>query len=217
VLRWTGAKWVGVAKLSDQILGGVVINPSNVWVFASTLGTWHFNGARWQHFSSIALEGASALASNDIWAFDGTTVSNWNGRAWASTSLAKLLPRNSVVCYSQVTGIDAVSSTNVWVTATGGCEDFLGPFVLLHFNGGAWSRLAIDNSAGRANAVISDDHGGVWIPVGTGSPAVSTMLHYANGHLGSARLPYSPHVLRIADASVGHNTTTAFAVGSHMV
>ena len=216
VLRWNGSRWIGVAKFTAPLSGGVVINPNNVWIFGAadgSLGTWQYTAAHWYQFGSLDLQGGSDLGSSSIWTYGGTNVESWNARNWATTSVANLLPANTLLCRSAITGIDALSPSNVWATATGGCQDFLGPFVLLHFNGTSWRRAAIDNQLGRANALVSDGHGGLWMPVATGSPAATTMLHYSNGKLGSASLPFGARHLGIFAASVGHNTTTAFAVG----
>lgn len=218
VLRWNGVRWMGMAKFSGEggmLSGAVVLSPDDVWVFgaSSGVGDWHFNGARWQHSGSLALVGAGAISQNDIWAFGGTTVANWNGRVWAPDSVTSLLPGNTQLCHSRVTAIDAESPRNVWAAATGGCQDFQGPFVLLHFNGSAWSRAAIDLQMGSAQTVTSDGHGGIWIPVRTGSPAASSMLHFLGGRLSSAKLPYDPERLGLSDASAGHDSVTAFAVG----
>jgi hypothetical protein len=49
------------------------------------LGAWHYNGHTWSRVAKN-IDGGSALAPNDVWAFSGTNVTHWNGRTWASTS-----------------------------------------------------------------------------------------------------------------------------------
>jgi hypothetical protein len=219
-LRWNGHGWTVVRKFTKSIGSGLVISRTDAWVFGEPfvpgagLGSWHFNGRRWTHpASGRGLFGASALAPNSIWAYGTKTVAHWNGRAWASTSVASLLPKNTPLCGSRLSGILAVSAASVWAIGTGGCQDQGGPFVLLHFNGASWSQVALRQSLGAPEAIIGDGRGGLWIPVLTGFPGDGTIEHFSGGSLSTAALPIGPLHLALFGAAIGRRTTAALAVG----
>lgn len=215
-IKWDGTHWIGVASFRS-IDTGVVLGPHDVWVFGQPhgqpAGAWHFNGIRWRRFGPLLPIGVSAASSTDVWAIGDSTVSHWDGSSWTSTSLASLLPANSVVCHSRITGILATSATSVWAAATGGCQDFQGPFVLLHFDGAGWTRLLVSQSLGTATTMAPDGHGGIWIPTVTGSPGAYRMARYAAGVLSTVPLPYGSSHLDIRDIATVPGTAESLAVG----
>jgi hypothetical protein len=219
VLKFDGHSWSPVKTFSSLEGNILALSSTNVWLFGSTFDgpaglALHFNGHSWSTSAgSKGLAGASALSAKSIWAFGSTSVSHWSGSGWKSTSVAKLLPKNNELCVSRLTGIAAISAKNVYVAATGGCQDVGGPFVLLHYNGSAWSRLALKSNLGAPDAIISDGSGGAWLPVGTGAPVSGSMEHYGNGKLTSVNLPFTPAHGVLFAAAIGPNTTTAFAAG----
>jgi hypothetical protein len=216
VLRFNGSNWAKVKKFSKMINSGVVLSSTDVWIFGSPgTGTYHYNGHTWTHsISGSGLNGGSALSASSIWAYGGTSVAHWNDSTWTKTSVASLLPKNTQLSHSHLSGIDAVSASNVYAVGTGGRQDEGGPLVLLHYNGHAWSKVAENTSLGDPTAIIGDGSGGLWIPVRTGFPGDGSMEHYAGGKLSSAKLPFSaPHLLLLG-AAIGKATTAAFAVGS---
>lgn len=220
VLRFNGTSWLTEQKFRSAIYSGLAISPTDVWVFRPRLapgaigvGTWHYDGHTWARSrSGGGLYGASALSETSIWGFGGSNVAHWDGRAWKQTSLAALLPPRTVLCYSHIAGIGALSAGNVYAVATGGCEDKGGPFVLLHYNGHVWRKVVENKRLGDPAAVIGDGHGGLWIPVGTGLVRTSTMEHFSHGRLSSVRLPF-PRRLFLLGAAIGKRTTAALAVG----
>lgn len=148
-LRWNGRQWTVMRSFSRAIGGGVVLSPSDVWVFGEPdfpgvgLGTWHYNGHTWtQVASGHGLEGGSGLSASDIWAFDGADVAHWNGSTWSRTSVASLLPAKQELNDPALTGIYEQSRHSVYAIANGRLQDEGGPFVLLHWNGSAWSKVA---------------------------------------------------------------------------
>lgn len=177
-------------------------------------GTQHHNGHSWTTIASgKGLSEASALSAGSIWGYGGTAVAHWNGSSWSKTSLASLLPRNTQLSHSHLSGIFASSAASVYVAATGGRQDEGGPLVLLHYNGHAWSKLAEVRSLGDPVAIIGDGSGGAWIPVRTGFPGNGSMEHYAHGKLSGVTLPVSPPHLLLWTASIARHTTAALAVG----
>jgi hypothetical protein len=218
ILRFNGHSWSQVKTFSRLDGNILALSSSDVWVFGNTFDSAtlavHYNGHAWTNSpGSKGLIGASALSAKNIWAFGPTNVSHWNGSGWKSTSVAKLLPKNSELCGSRLTGIAAISGKNVFLAGTGGCQDQGGPFVLLHYNGSTWRRLALKPALGAPEAIIGDGSGGVWIPVGTGAPVSGSMEHYGNGKLTSVNLPFTPAHLVLFSAAIGQHTKTAFAVG----
>lgn len=215
VFRFDGRNWTRVGAFNGNVGRVVALGRADAWLFGtgSSPRALHYNGHTWAPApGGGGLLGGSPLSADSIWAFGQTTVAHWNGHRWASTSVARQLPKNTQLCSSRVTGIYAASATNVYAIATGGCQDQLGPFVLLHYNGSRWRRLVLDASLGEPAGVISDGHGGLWIRVGTGSPPSGSMEHYGNGKLTTATLP-SPGRIVLFDAAIGSHTTTAYAVG----
>jgi len=216
VLRFNGTSWSKVKRFSKQIMSGLAISSTDVWVFGSPgAGTWHYNGSSWtRSVSGKGLQVASALSASSIWAVGGTNVAHWNGRSWTKTSLARLLPRNTQLSHSFLAGVYAASATNVYVSASGGRQDEGGPLVLLHFNGSRWSKVAENTSLGGPAAVIPDGRGGLWIPVDTGVPGSGTMEHFSHGTLTHVGLPFSPAHITLAGAAIGAHSTAALAVGA---
>jgi hypothetical protein len=215
-LRWDGTRWAVVRQFSRVIGDGLVLGPRDVWVFGepyvpgSGLGTWHYNGRAWTLSKSAgALTTASALSPSSIWAAGGKTAAHWNGSRWSLMSLASILPRDTPLCHSRVTGVYAMSSANVWAAGMGGCENLgRAPFVLLRFNGTSWLRIALLYRYGQPMHVVPDGSGGLWIPVLTGFPGTLAMLHCSGGHLQQVPLPLPGSGLRMTVAHVPGSTVT---------
>jgi hypothetical protein len=220
-LVWHGTKWAVARSFSKQVGGAVVLSRTDVWVFGQPaasgqrLGAWHFNGTTWTHVASgLGLEGGSGVSADDIWAFDGTNVSQWNGDFWDPTSLASLLPAATATSNPAIVGVEAESATNVYAIGTGGDEDEGGPLVLLHFNGTVWRKVA-QGSYGAGTSplqnVAADGHGGLWIPMPASGARASYLLHYASNKLTSVALPAGPRQINVE--SVARVPGTAIMMG----
>jgi len=215
-LRWDGAHWTVVRSFRQAIGGALVLGPANVWVFgaASTpgsgLGTWHYNGATWRRFPGLGqLSGASALSPRNIWAVGGKTAAHWNGTGWSVTSLAGVLPRNTLFCHPSADYAVARSDRDVWAVGAGNCQDEQGPFYLLHYNGVRWRLVAQSARYGAPQGVAPDGAGGLWIPTVAGSPGTFAMLHYAGGVLNRAAMPLPGTRLTVdAVAHAPHSAVT---------
>jgi hypothetical protein len=217
-LRWNGTRWSGVASFLS-IHDGLVLGANDVWVFGQPhgqpAGAWRYDGVRWHRYGPLVGFGSSTSPSGDSWVYGATSVWHWrSGTSWVATSLASLLPPSSDVCDSRITGILASSATSVWAVATGGCQDFRGPLVLLHFNGRVWTRLFVSQNLGAASAIASDGTGGVWMPVVTGTPGVTSMARYDGGVLTTVPLPYSGRRLILGAVATAPGSRTSFAAGS---
>ena len=177
-LRWNGRRWAAVARFGQAVGDAVVLGRRDVWVFGQPgspgggLGSWHFNGTTWRRYRAAgALTGGSALSADSIWAVGGKTAAHWNGRTWSTTSLARVLPRNSQFCRPSADQVLARSATDVWAVGAGHCEDERGPFYLLHFNGSRWRLAARSARYGEPLQIVPDGSGGLWIPRWPDSPA----------------------------------------------
>jgi hypothetical protein len=220
-VRWNGSRWAAAGSIPANIDDVVVLSSSNVWAFSEPfspghVGTWHYNGHAWRHLASgHGLSGGSALSAHSIWAFGSTSVAHWNGHGWSRTSVASLLPANTMLSHSSLTGIYAQSSKSVWAVGTGGRQDEGGPAVVLHFNGTHWSRVAQDtvSTPGLAQ-VIPDGSGGLWIPVPSTDGIPFTMLRYSGGHLRAVALPRSGRTLNVTAVAAIPHTARALGAGA---
>ncbi len=153
ILRFNGDSWAQVRSFSREAGSVLALRNTDVWLFGTAFSAAtqavHYNGHAWTASrGSRGLLGGSALSASSIWAYGQTSVSHWNGSKWTAASVKKLLPKNTELCGSRLTGIEAVAAKSVFAIGTGGCQDQLGPFVLLHFNGSKWSRIALKPSLG---------------------------------------------------------------------
>ena len=194
-LHWNGSSWAAAGSFTHPIGGSAVIGPRDVWVFGSalafhdSLGARHYNGHSWVSVpSGHGLIAGSGLSASNVWAVGGRQVAHWNGHTWNRTSVASLLPKDTQLSQSALTGIYAQSAADVWAVGTGGRQDEGGPTVLLHFNGHSWSKVITGQSSDPAQ-VIPDGHGGLWIPVPGADGNASKILHYSGGQLAPVALP----------------------------
>jgi hypothetical protein len=221
-LWWNGSSWAAAGVISASIDDVVVLGSRNVWAFGEPFfpghaGTWHYNGHRWKHLASgHGLSGGSALSAHSIWAFGSTSVARWNGHGWSRTSVASLLPANTLLSHSSLTGIYAQSSKSVWAVGTGGRQDEGGPAVVLHFNGTRWSRVALDSGSSTPGLaqVVPDGSGGLWIPVPSTNGIPFKMLRYSGGHLKSVAMPVSGTKLNVTAVAAIPHAARALGVGA---
>ena len=113
---------------AEDVSGGNGTNPRSV--------AEHWNGKQWGGVGMPAgvtggIYAASAVSATDIWAvtFFGGYVLHWNGVRWL---VAKHLSGAG-----ELTGVTALSATNVWVFGGGGETGGLGTW---HFNGKTWQQ-----------------------------------------------------------------------------
>lgn len=213
-LRYNGSKWSLVKTFPQEVRSGLAISSRDVWVFTGTTTLWRYNGSSWSRSKTRErLGGGSALSPSSVWAYDGKTIGHWNGKSWSWTSVARLLPRNTQISISGLTGIYAASSRNVYAIGSGGRESIGGPLVVLHYNGRRWSRVGFNSKVGNPLSVVPDGSGGVWITEEFGIPGQSLIEHYAHGRLSAGRLPYSPQRIGLPVAAHMPGSTQTLAVG----
>ncbi len=218
-LHWNGSRWV-IVKQFKQVIGAVtVLGPRDVWIFGQPglpgggLGTWHYSGRIWYRFPGLgALTGASALSASNIWAVGGKTAAHWNGIRWSTTSLARVLPRNTQFCRPSADQVHAVARGDLWAVGAGNCQDERGPFYLLHYTRGAWRLAAHAARYGQPGAIVPDGSGGFWIPTVSGSNTFA-MLHWAGGQLRQAAMPQPGARMTVGAAAHVPGTLVTFGGG----
>jgi hypothetical protein len=224
VLHFNGKAWSVVKTFGAQIGGASVAGKNDVWVFGADffgqpkLGAWHFNGHTWK-LTGAGLQGGSALSATNVWAFSGTKVYHFNGSKWASVQLKSLLPAKMLLNGPSITGIIALSATNVYAIGNGGLEDEGGPTVILHFNGAGWKKLATGNfgfgtmSTGGSQQISTDGKGGLWLPMPGVDGQKSFIVHFTGGKLIPVTLPGNPRATAVQAISRIPGTAAQLAGG----
>jgi len=226
-LHWNGSSWSvaatfsrNVAWLGNPIGAVVVLSPSDVWAFSGSYaphngpGALHYDGHSWSRVAvGTNLERGSGLSPDDIWAFGGQDVAHWNGVTWSFTSVASLLPATRDGDDPVVTGIDAQSPGSVYAVGNGNALRGGGPIVILHYNGGSWTRVAQGGSYGYGSQIASDGHGGLWLPMSGASGGEPSMLHYSGGRLTVTALPAPASIFRVDTVSLIPGTTSMLGGG----
>jgi hypothetical protein len=219
VLHWNGRTWSVVKTFTRDIGGAAVVSDRDVWVFGEPyvpgngLGAWCYNGHTWTQYARNLL-GGSATSAHDVWAFSGTYVFRWNGRAWAATNLARLLPPRQQLNSPSVTGIIALSRNDVYAIGNGNRQDQGGPTVVLHYNGRAWGKVAQGSFGfGAGQQIAADGRGGLWLPMPGALGAPSYMAHYMAGKLFTVRLPVGAPYITVGSVARVPGTTQQLAGG----
>lgn len=157
VEHWDGNAWSRVAVPSVQYGLDAVVAPSatDVWAFGQTSVAEHWNGTSWRKVTLPAPPGvgvlafptAAAASPHDVWAVgyvssrhapEHSILDHWNGRSW------KTVPYPGTGKYSEINGIAALASNNVWAVGDAGVVTSRGLERLtltLHWNGTAWKRV----------------------------------------------------------------------------
>jgi hypothetical protein len=193
---------VATSKSSAWAFGGSNVAGGNDLPVAA-----HWNGRAWTASAlpagvSDEIIAASAPAANDVWAvsFDGGWVLHWNGSKWLVAKHFKAT--------GEITGITALSPTNVWVFGASGMGPGLGTW---HYNGRSWSKWQ-GNAVGLQNgSALSAAN--IWALGGTKAP-FSTIMHYTGAwHPVTASALAGLQFGRIAALSATNVWATAFVAG----
>jgi len=159
---------------------------------ASATLTEHWNGAAWSVVSSpvpngsasSALNAVSAASSTNVWAVGysqdasfvrKTLVERWNGKRWQIVASPNPSPYEN-----RLTGVAALSPTDVWAVGASGQEDQV---LVEHWNGTTWSVVSTpsagsgDNILYGVTAVAAND---VW-GVGAQAEGTRTLTEHWNG------------------------------------
>jgi hypothetical protein len=200
----------GTTVASATLTSISAVSPNDIWAVGSFTVSGgfsrfqnftlveHFDGKFWSVVPSPTdpkagtnngvLNGVVAVGANDVWAVgdtfdtrtglpDTTLVEHWDGTAWAG------VPRPSVLTEDTLTGVTAVSPTDVW--AVGQAVDRTGTNpvtkpLTLHWDGASWSVVASPTGpTGDATlfaTAAAPDTGEVWAVGATGSTPVNTFI-----------------------------------------
>ncbi len=137
-------------------------------------------GARWQHGSWRAIRLPSGLSGwlgavsadsvKDAWAVSIFTgyVLHWNGTKWA---VARRFPEHGLP--SELTGVTALSPSNVWVFGGPGADPGLGTW---HFTGHSWHQVTSGPGVGivTASALSATN---IWA-IGSSSAPQDSIVHF---------------------------------------
>lgn len=133
---------------------------------------------------------ASASSASNIWALSGAgKAMRYNGSRWRVSKLpSHLAPSGQAVDFRQIL---ALSKSSAWITAwtASNSAGTLGPVILLHWNGRAWTKLSRNLPAGAlTGAISSDGHGGLWLG-GSTIHGYPRLFHYSRGKWATSKLP----------------------------
>jgi glucose/arabinose dehydrogenase len=175
-LHWDGAQWtshtLSETYLNTYLTGVDVTAANDVWAvgwaaeFGSPTSSARALIARWSGGSwneatgptvvappDNTLRGASALATDDVWAVgwhaNGTLVQHWNGTQWTITPSASNSPN------SFLHGVTAITSNDVW--AAGYYVAGQTTTLIEHWNGAKWSQVFSPNVGSGTNQLRSID------------------------------------------------------------
>ena len=147
LLHWDGAQWnvlppVPVSSDGNRLQAVTTISSTDVWAvgkfnvnqgeISSNLAL-HWNGQQWSQVSvpnsgslTNALEGVTALSSNDVWAvglaaqppsgFNQTLIEHWDGKAWSVVASPNVDPQKDNP--NTLFAVTAVSPGNVMAVGT---------------------------------------------------------------------------------------------------
>lgn len=201
-VEWTGTSWSALHNFpgSPSLTAAAASGPGDVWGFGVTGSRgqtpWavRYNGKRWcQVAMGVNVAEASGSAAAGDWVTGASAaqparieVLRWGKGAWRNVPLPKIsVPKGEQM---QPGYIAAVSPASVWASAAAASPTVEGrvTYVLLHWNGRAWSKVALPQGV-NIYGLAGDGHGGAWVAsYKVNKPGVYVaglaMYHYAGGH-----------------------------------
>ena len=216
-LKLVNGNWVAMKTFPEQIGGISVLSSTEVWVYGergtsaeAPLGVYDFDGSAW-HKVAATLQGGGEVGIDDIWGYSGTIAAHYVAGQWTGTDLAPLL-KTTATDHPAIYHVLSLSDNNVYAVGVANDVTSSEPVVILHFNGTAWSKVAVSSVHGFPAVLAPDGEGGLWISVsGTG---YSTMLHYSDGEVTQATLPGTSGTLGAVAGLPVPTTTFELAGGS---
>ena len=219
-LRRRAGRWVIVKNFPGSYITGCnVLSATNVWIFGGAvaglgppIGTWHLHGSTWTQLKTgnLVLFNASAVSATDIWAAAADishsptiqpVLARWNGRSWREIrSIGTALPRPTSTTMVGLDNINALSGRNVWVLATVFRKSAMS-FIVVHWNGLAWSRVRPGSPGYYLPTAVRDGHGGWWSVPYLSGQVVRYLLHRAHGRWTRFSLPVPLTVFLGAETS----------------
>lgn len=243
--QWNGSSWhivanPGPGSAGTELLAVTAISANDIWAvgaYSNHVGKTlveHWNGSAWSvvpspsKFFSV-LNSVSALASNDVWAAgfymnrqkaeDQTFIAHWNGSQWSIVSSP------NVGNGSILTGVTAISSSDVWAVGTSNYASRQVSHTLIEqWNGTSWNVVTSPNAGAYSNhldGITTVSANAIWA-VGnydkTGHEHWQGLIEQWNGSSWSVvPSPVPPHYgyndLDAVTAIPG--TSQTWAVGAH--
>lgn len=140
----------------------------------------HWNGRGWSGVGMPAgvtsfIFAASASSASNIWAvtFLGGYVLHWNGARWSVAKHLHLAGFGD----AELTGVTALSPTNVWVFGSSGSFPGLGTW---HFNGSTWRQQPFHSVAGGVATASALSATNIWA-IGAGPALPYSAIDQFNG------------------------------------
>jgi hypothetical protein len=185
--HWNGTAWTRVpvplpaGTTTSALLGVSARAANNAWAVGTANGhtfTAHWNGATWAVVASAdtppqrsgatvsdSLTAVTAVSPTNVWAIGyatdtvngsflpyRTVVEHWDGVRWS------LVTAPSPFNHPQLTGVSAVSATDVWAMGSGWNDVATGVPVatpiFLHFDGTRWSSVAPPANVGGGDNLL---------------------------------------------------------------
>lgn len=232
--HWNGAAWsIAPGANAGRLTGVADFGAADAWAVSGTGLVEHWDGAAWTVVPTPhpnpadtvgdSFTGVSADAPNDIWAVGNYTTASYangvfalhyDGTAWTVVPFAP--PSVGTVALG-VTGVSAVSPTNVW--ASGGAN--AGAYVE-HFDGVAWREVPLP--AGPADtslsAIAARSGTDVWA-IGRGLPNANAtqftllFLHWDGVSWSVAPSPLGTAYGAVNAAATRPGTAAFWAVGGN--
>jgi hypothetical protein len=188
-----GNVFLATAALSSTDTWAVGAEPNPSQHLTATLAE-HWDGTRWSivptpaiSAPTVQLNSIAALNSGNVWVAGysddpsclcgKTVVEHWNGSRWTRLTT----PNPGVADY--LTGIAAISATDVWVVGYEWISNFVELPLLLHYDGRTWRRFNTSRlQFGQLSSVFARSSKDVWAVGWTGQvPNVNALALHWNG------------------------------------
>lgn len=234
--------WATATIASPEAAVAVTTNPARLFgvsatspTDAFTVGTYqttrtnslieHWDGSAWSQTTSSSpgpvhngFDAVSALSPSDAWAVGGyvnsvpharTLIDHWDGTAWSKVKSPNPNPYSD-----ELSGVAAVSSTDVWAVGSAGYSTPAGAKTLIeHWDGTAWSPVSspAPGTASSLTAVSATSATDAWA-VGT-SDNNTLILHWDGTAWSQVTGPGLGSGGQLSGVSAT-STTDAWAVGT---
>jgi hypothetical protein len=215
--HWNGTSWTAttVPSASSEVDDVKIFSPNNVWavgspVPANAAGTtlqpriMNWDGGAWTivpahvsgYYNLQAIDGSTA---SDIWAVGDGLVEHYDGTSWHRVTDPLFGTGTDMF------GVLALGPKNVWIATQ------LGPSPLLHWNGTAWSAVAVPSEVSTLFGIEAIPGGGFWA-VGDGASGQPIILRRSGGALNIVPGPAGVTSGTLLDVGVV-SSTDAWSVG----
>jgi hypothetical protein len=154
ILRWNGAQWNSISRPvntrpNQELYAIAAASINDIWAVGGTLASrggtskaliLHWDGSQWSTLQTpevCKLQGVAVALRDDVWAVGGCgapSILHWDGRSWKAVSTSSITPQG----YSTLTGVVALSHSDVWAAGPHYLSDTLKPLVA-HWDGKSWT------------------------------------------------------------------------------